>query len=395
VNQILRIRNLFKPSPVFEWNYNCKKDIVINQGGTSSGKTFSILQVLLFRALREPKTIITIVGQDIPNLKKGSIRDLENVFEQVRGSHEIFKDFRSDYNKQDKVHTLKNGSLIEFSSFKDSQDAKNGKRDYLFINEANGIPYDIFDELQVRTRKQVFIDYNPTAPFWAHSKLIGRDDVQLFISNFTHNDFVDPKTKEKILRYKTTDPDKWKVYGLGKTGKIKGVIFPNVTWVSRFPAACRKVSLGLDFGFTNDVTALIKQGELHGERWAELFIYETGLLNEDISNKMKFLNISRSLQIFADSAEPKSIATIKKHHWHIKKTTKGKDSVKWGIDKIKEMPLNIVVSPAWKKEQLNYKWMEKDGEFLNTPIDKWNHAWDALRYAIAGRESAGGLLAFG
>lgn len=381
------------PSPVFEWNYHAKQDIVINQGGTSSGKTFSILQVLIVRSLKERNLVTTIAGQDIPNLKAGSMRDIEDIFDDA------LKSFRGEivvnHNKADKVYQFATGSLIEFKSYADRQDAKNGKRDYLFLNEANGIAYDIFEELQVRTRKQVFIDYNPTGPFWAHHKLIGRADVLLLISNYRHNPFIDAKTKQKIERYKTTDPERWRVYGLGKTGRVQGVVFPKVTWVSEFPADCKKVSYGLDFGFTNDPTALVKQGELGGERFAELLIYETGLTNSDLSNFFVSLGISKNSQMFADGAEPKSIATLRRLGWNVKAAPKGKDSILWGINKIKEIPLNLVQNEHFKNEQLNYKWLERNGQFLNKPIDKYNHAFDALRYSIAGREKKGNLIAFG
>jgi len=228
----------FEPSPIFEWNWNCDKNIVINQGGTSSGKTYSILQVLMLRALSEPNQIITVAGQDIPNLKAGAMRDIERIFDTTK----LFASQLASHNRTDKQYKFKNSSLIEFKSYDNAQDAKNGKRDYLFVNEANGVPYDVFEELQVRTSRQVFIDYNPTAPFWAHHKLIGRADVQLFISNFTHNPFLDATIKAKIIAYKNTDPERWKVYGLGKTGSVQGVIFDRITWVSMLPDELRNIS---------------------------------------------------------------------------------------------------------------------------------------------------------
>lgn len=383
--------NLFPPTLVFQENFEAKEDIIINQGGTSSGKTYSILQVLLLRALEERPNVITIAGQDIPNLKAGSMRDIETIFDQVP----FFREQVAQHNRSDKTYYFKNGSLIEFKSYDDRQDAKNGKRDYLFVNEANGIAYDIFEELQVRTRKQVFIDYNPTAPFWAHNKLIGRKGVKFLRSNYTHNPFIDGKTRQKIELYKETDPERWRVYGLGYTGRVQGVVFPKVTWVSEFPADCKKVSYGLDFGFTNDPTALVKQGELGGERFAELLLYESGLTNSDLSNFFVSLGISKNAQMFADGAEPKSIATLRRLGWNIKAAPKGKDSILWGINKIKEIPLNLVQNEHFKREQLNYKWIEKSGQFLNKPIDKYNHAFDALRYSIAGREKKGNLIAFG
>ena len=382
---------IFKPSPIFEWNWQCTKNIIVNQGGTSSGKTYSILQVLILKALSEPNLIITVAGQDIPNLKAGAMRDIERIFDTTP----FFKKQIDSHNRTDKQYKFKNSSLIEFKSYDNAQDAKNGKRDYLFVNEANGVAYDIFEELQVRTTRQTYIDYNPTAPFWAHSKLIGRDDVQLFISNFTHNPFLDNNIKSKILKYKETDPERWRVYGLGKTGSVQGAIFTNIIWVSMLPEGLKKVSYGLDFGFTNDPTALVVQGELNGERWAKLLIYETGLTNQDIAQKLSLLQIKRIDTIFADSAEAKSIEELKRLGFNVKPAPKGRDSVLWGIDKIKEIPLRIVQNEDFKHEALNYQWTKVGESWINKPVDRNNHAWDALRYAIAGNEKRGSMVAFG
>ena len=169
----------FKISPIFEWNYRTTKSIVINQGGTSSGKTYSLLQVLACKAAEQPNQVITIVGQDIPNLKSGAIRDFESIL-----NNPFFRSMIKSINITNREYRLHNGSLIEFKSFDNEQDAKSGKRDYLFMNEANGIPYSVYDQLQIRTTKQVFIDYNPTFAFWVHDKLIGSSDkVEVFISN--------------------------------------------------------------------------------------------------------------------------------------------------------------------------------------------------------------------
>ena len=155
------MNNPFPISPIFEWNYKTQKQIVINQGGTSSGKTYSLLQVLACKAAETPNQIITIVGQDIPNLKAGAIRD----FDTILSSCDFFRSMIKQVNKSDKIYYFHNGSIMEFKSFDNEQDAKSGKRNYLFVNEANGIPYSIYDQLQMRTSKQVYIDYNPSAHF--------------------------------------------------------------------------------------------------------------------------------------------------------------------------------------------------------------------------------------
>lgn len=368
----------FTTSAVFEWNYRAKERVVINQGGTSSGKTFSILQVILLRCLKK-KRIATVVGQDIPNLKKGAIRDFERILDSC-GLYSVI----ADHNKTDRIYTLQNGSIIEFSSYQDEQDAKSGKRDILFVNEANGIPYGVYNQLAMRTAEQIFIDYNPTTTFWAHEELMGHPDTVVFYSNFTHNPFVTQDIVDHVRGYRSRDPESWRVYGLGKTGNIKGLVFRNVSFVPDFPKDAKRVCYGLDFGFTNDPTALVQVGELHGELYGRQLIYRLGMTNQDISSELSRLGISKGVEIYADSAEPKSIAEIKSDGWNIKPATKGRDSVKHGITLLKQYRLNITAdSTEWKKEQSNYKWKEKDGISMNEPVDSWNHCWDACRYAVS------------
>ena len=262
----LTTNNPFQISPIFEWNYNTDKSIVVNQGGTSSGKTYSILQVLLIKASEKPNQIITVVGQDIPNLKVGAIRD----FDTILSSSEFFNSLIKQRNISDRTYTLTNGSKIEFKSYENEQDAKSGKRDYLFMNEANGIGYSVYDQLQIRTSKQTFIDYNPTAPFWVHDKLIGKENVQLFISNYKHNPFLKDSIKRKIEALQDIDKNKWRVYGLGLTGELQGVIFDNVEWIEELPTDNIKRScIGVDFGYSNNPTTIVKivlcQDSLYGK----------------------------------------------------------------------------------------------------------------------------------
>ena len=176
----------FEMSDVFRWNYNSVKPICVNQGGTSSGKTYSILQLLIIYCLSDGNIVVTVVGQDVPNLKSGAIRDIENILNETPA----FSQYLESINRTDKIYKFVNGSIIEFKSYENEQDAKSGKRQYLFVNEANGIPFSVYDQLQIRTEKQIFIDYNPTFSFWVHDELIGREDVDLFISNYKNNPFI-------------------------------------------------------------------------------------------------------------------------------------------------------------------------------------------------------------
>ncbi len=224
----------FKTSKLFDFNFKEPdgKQLTINQGGTSSGKTYSILQVLFIKGFLNAGCKITVCGQDIPNLKKGAIRDSKTIY----NSSEFVQSIIANYNKSDRIYEFKNGSILEFTSYDDSQDAKNGKRDYLFINEANGVDYEIFKELYQRTSKHTWIDYNPTGEFWVHEhQFLQRPNVRFIKSNFSHNPFIDDNIKEKILAYEptpdnvkngTADAYMWDVYGLGNMGILEGVLFP-------------------------------------------------------------------------------------------------------------------------------------------------------------------------
>lgn len=383
----MTLTRTYKPkivtTPVFDWNYHSKARIKVNQGGTSSGKTYSILQVILFRLLESPR-IATVAGQDIPNLKSGAYRDFENrilpEFDEWLNHSVVYVE---SYNKTERTWRFSNGSLIEFKSYKDAQDAKNGKRDILFVNEANGISYDVYNQLAMRTSEEIFIDYNPTTSFWVHERLQGQPEIVFFYSNFTHNPYADPEIVKHVRTYKERDPDSWQVYGIGKTGNVHGLIFRHVNWVPELPVGLKKRCFGLDFGFTNDPTALCEIGELHGELYGRQLIYKLGMTNQDISREFKAIGLTPYDEIYADSAEPKSIAELKVDGWNVVAATKGADSVKHGIDLLKKYSLNLTAeSVNWKREQANYKWQEKDGIAINKPVDNFNHLWDAARYAV-------------
>ncbi|MFD2145489.1 phage terminase large subunit [Mucilaginibacter antarcticus] len=172
-------------SVIFKRNYTSTAHVVINQGGTSSGKTFAIEQVLFCLASQHQNQVITVVGQDIPNLKAGALRDAARIYQELPQLKHLIK----SYNKTDRVFEFHNGSIIEFKSYANAQDAKSGKRDYLFINEANGIEWNTYQELAMRTKTRIFIDYNPNSEFWVHDHLIGTPDVELIISDHRHNPF--------------------------------------------------------------------------------------------------------------------------------------------------------------------------------------------------------------
>jgi phage terminase large subunit len=374
-------------SPLFRQNYSSNAHIVINQGGTSSGKTYAIEQVLFCVAANIEKMVITVVGQDVPNLKAGALRDAAS----IHGASAALQAMVKNYNKTDRVFEFHNGSLIEFKSYDNAQDAKSGKRDYLFVNEANGIPWDVYCELALRTRQKIFIDFNPNAAFWVHDHLVGKPGVQLIISDHRHNPFLSQQLRDKIESLKVVDEELWRVYARGLTGKISGLVLNNWKVADELPADAQLLAAGLDFGYTNDETGLVMVYKQDGALWVDEIFYETGLTNPDIAAKLAENDISKNTEIVADSAEPKSIEELRRMGWNISAAKKGPDSVKISIDILKRYELKITRRSVNLRHELSrYKWKtDRSGRVLNEPVDTWNHLIDPLRYVALNKLGAG------
>jgi phage terminase large subunit len=277
--------------------------------------------------------------------------------------------------------------MIEFNSYQTEQDAKSGKRDYLFINECNGVPYGIYWQLQMRTRKMVFLDYNPSERFWVHDEVIGRKGVKLIISDHRGNPFLSDEEHERIEGI--SDPELWKVYARGLTGKIEGLVLRNWDIVDSMPPLEERkmTAYGLDFGFTNDPSALEEVCLAHGDLWVDERIYETGLTNPMIAQKARNQGISRRDCIIADCAEPKSIAEIKAEGMWIVPSPKGSDSIVVGLDILRRYKIHFTRrSKGIIANAKAYKWKkDRDGKRTNDPEDKNNHGIDAIRYVALDR----------
>lgn len=364
---------------IFYQNYYCEADVIINQGGTSSGKTYAIMQVLLMRAIKEPGARITVAGQDIPNLRDGSMMDTETIIE----SAPFIKHRIKAFNRTEKKYIFKNGSWLQFKSYDGEQDAKNGKRDYLFINEANGISYEIYEQLAVRTKKQVFIDYNPSAKFWAHHKLfplINDPDAPIeivrFISNYTHNDFL-PETIKRRIESRADDKEWFRVYGQGYTGKVKNLIFSKWQQAFKMPDDANNFAYGLDWGWAESKCAVVACSMYDGSLYAKELIYELHLSNEDLIKKLKRLQVGRT-PIFCDSAEPKSIDELRRAGLNAIGIKKTSDDTEFSIKKINEFNAFNVIGLNFVKEVSSYAF--KNGRMPK----KDDHLCDASRYYILG-----------
>ena len=361
----------FQTTILFDKNLHSTKKKNVNQGGTSSAKTYSILQVLFVIATQDHGCVITVAGQDIPNLKKGAIRDAKKI---VASSPALQAQIRGSFNQTDRIYTFNNGSIIEFTSYDDSQDAKSGKRDYLFVNEANGIPYEVYFELSIRTKKKEFIDYNPNARFWVHEHLIGESNCALFISDHRHNPFLTAEQHAEIEGI--ADRELWKVYARGMTGKITGLIYPNTRIIDTMPEGLTTV-LGLDFGF-NHKTALVEVGKYMDRLFWNELIYQSELTIGDLIQQMKELNIGKT-RIYCDHAAPDKIEDLKRVGFVALKADK---DVTNGIDFVKRNNLFVTrQSTGLRKEALSYKWkVDKDGVLLDQPVKFNDDGMDAGRY---------------
>lgn len=367
-----------KTTKVFSKNiklYNDKYRAIVNKGSTRSSKTWSILQLLYLIATKSNKPLlISIVSESIPHLKRGCIRDFETMLSED-GLWNV-----ANWNATDKIYKV-GKCKIEFFSADNSGKVHGASRDILFINECQNIPYEIYRQLAVRTRNTIFLDYNPVEYFWVDENVLIRDEAILIHSTYKDNDFL---TKEQIDEIESNmhDASWWQTYGLGETGSREGLCIKNWEQVDSMPTNYKRRWIGLDFGFTNDPTAILDVRLSDGKLWIDELTYRPNLTNPDIAKEFKAKSIGSSIEIVADSAEPKSIQEIKAYGYHVEGALKGSDSIKNGIDILNRYPINVTkTSLNVIKELRSYKYkQDNDGKYLNTPIDKYNHAMDALRY---------------
>lgn len=379
-----RVAKLESTTDVFYWNYYDRQNRVkVNQGGTSSSKTYSILQVIALRCIEE-KRIATIVGQDMPNLKKGALRDF---IERILVADPWIGNCILTYNKSNVTFTFYNGSIMEFVSYDDEQDAKNGKRDILFVNEANGVPYAIYKQLAMRTDEEIFVDYNPTASFWVHEHLIGREGVVVFYSNFTHNQFTPIGTIYELQDIKEREPELWKVYGLGKTGEIHELCIENMTIVDKMPSRLRSRGYGIDFGYRADPTAFVNCG-IANERdiYFDLMFYQYRMKVGDITKLFGLLGIKKRRKMLADGSDGRAVDHIKGAGYNIRAADKGPGSIAYGLSLLNQSNIHVTarsIDMINERKKYSYRVEKrgpKAGEVTNQPVDAFNHAWDAARY---------------
>jgi phage terminase large subunit len=368
---------------VFRWNAGSQRFYTINQGGSSSSKTYSIMQLLVLRARErpgwqtgDPGWLTTVTAESEPALKGGAYKDLLDISETYPLDNFIKRMTVSPMRAY-----LWNGSVIEFKSYPTEKSAHHGKSDDTFFNEANGIPWPVADQRIMRTRRRVFIDFNPTADFWAHSEFLGDANAQWIFSTYRDNEFASPNMVAKIERYRETSWEHYKVYGLGKRGSLMGQVFPNVIWVPEYPKYVSDEVYFLDPGFTNGITALGKLGKADGKLWAKELLYEGGLSHSDTVRRCNDLKLNKRTRFVVDPANPALIKELRDADYNV--VAIKKPGIADSISAVKSWTLCITAdSLNAKKEQRNYiyKKDKKSGSILNVPIDSDNDFFDGLRY---------------
>ena len=365
-----------KTNVVYRHLINSDKKIVVEQGGTRSGKTYNILLWIIFEyCTRKENKIITICRKTFPSLRATVMRD----FLEILRTHEIYNE--NNHNKTSSEYRLY-GNLVEFTSLDQSQKIRGRKRDLLFINEANELFWEDWQQLVFRTQERIVLDYNPSDEYhWIYDKVITRSDCDFFKTTYLNNPFLEDAIKIEIERLKETDDQYWKIYGLGEKAGSIATIF-KYTEVNKIPEGADLIAMGMDYGYTNDPTVLASVYRNEENIYIEEHLYRTQMTTQDIHDFLVDKGFERSL-IYADSAEPRLNDELRRMGHNIHPSLKGKDSVNAGIDLLKRYKIHVLSSSTNAVQEFrNYKWQEdKTGKLINTPVDANNHVIDSCRYA--------------
>ena len=360
---------------VYEHLLESEKKIIVEQGGTRSGKTYNILLWIIFSYCTNNRNkIITICRKTFPSLRATVMRDFFEILKKYSMYSEVL------HNKSSSEYMLYN-NLVEFISLDQPTKVRGRKRDLLFINESSELNFEDWQQLIFRTNGRIILDYNPSDEYsWIYDKVLSREDVDFFITTYKDNLFLDKTIVKEIERLRETDMQYWQIYGLGQKAISKSIIFTYSE--SEVPEDATLISHGIDYGYTNDSTALVAVYKKDYSLYIKELLYRTMMTSQDIHKEFKNLKLEGRV-IYAESSEPRLNDFLRRSGSNIRPTLKGKDSIVAGIDLLKRYKL--FVTPDSKNlihEFRNYKWSkDKTEKLTNIPIDKNNHLIDALRYA--------------
>lgn len=369
------------------------------RGGSSAGKTFAIIPILIDKCCRTAGLEVSVVSESIPHLKKGAMKDFIKIMKWTG------RWIDDHWNATDRKYTFSNGSYIEFFS---PEGVLGSRRNILYINECNQIKYDDYIQLSMRTSGEIYLDFNPAEEFWVDTEVIKEADAEMITLTYVDNE-ARPENVDgdfAIFRRKA-DEEKaaglpitsyWqnycRVYIEGLTGNLHGIVFNNWEIVDRMPQFVDFIGYGLDFGFTNDPSAWVGVWKVRDEIYVKEFVYSTGLTNPELSEAGSKAGVNKNEATIADSADPKSIRELENFGYYMEAAEKGQDSIRAGIDLLQTYKIKVLsTSTNLISELRSYRWIvDKKGKTTNTPIDFNNHAIDALRYLALNRLSSNNLF---
>ena len=351
------------------------------QGSSRSSKTYNIVLFLCLHLLEHANTRLSVVRKTLPAIRGSVLYDFKDILVRLG----IWAD--ANFNKSELIYTFPNGSFVEFFSTDQEQKLRGRKRDILFVNEANELSFVEWQQLAMRTAQFKILDYNPSfsEDHWI-MKLNEESGVYHFITTYRDNPFLEQTIIDEIESLQTKSPTLWQIYGLGKRAIVEGIVFPRIEQVAEFPDWCKSEFIGIDFGYTNDPTAIVKVGyAVNADDEECLFIdeicYRTRMTTGDICDALRPY---RNMTIDAESADPRLIDEIHKSGARIYPVKKGTGSIEAGISRMQTFRIFVTArSLNVLKEFRNYTYaQDKDGRWLNIPIDAYNHAIDAVRYVV-------------
>lgn len=376
----------FNPNLLFlNQKFNEGRRGAILEGSSRSGKTYAGIDFIILLDHIQPKSEIIIVRETYNSFKT----TLYNDFNRRLPQWEIKSPFEAVNDRS--VFWLPKGSKVSLMGADTPNKFHGAGSDFFFINEAIDVPQSIFDQLEQRCRRFWWMDYNPkVTDHWIYNAVCRRPDVAVLRTTYLDNPYIADTERAKILSYEpseanikagTSDPYMWKVYGLGERAAMEGLIFGDVTWIDTFPDGCEIITHGLDFGYTHDPCAMVKVGRNGMNLFIQKLVY-TPIDNPDTLSQVITSRMPEGSHIWCDSADPGMIAALRQRGIQALLAKKYANSIADGIAQLKRFKLHLVRDPDLRKEQENYKWRYINGIALNVPEDKFNHIWDAVRYAI-------------
>lgn len=354
------------------------KRIKVIQGGSSAGKTWGIIPILIDKAIKQPGLEISVVSETIPHLRRGALKDFLKIM-KLTGRY-----IDKNYNKTMLKYTFSNGSYIEFFSADDDSKLRGARRDILYINECNNVAFESYSELAIRTQGEIWLDYNPTAKFWVHKELIGLPDVDFIILSYMDNEALPPNVLQEfeIAKKKAKNSTYWKnwcdVYIDGKIGKLEGTIFNDWEFINIKPERFKNYVYGVDFGFTHKMS-LVKVWYHEDEIYIEPLIYEAGLTANAMIARFNGLNIDKKADMLCDWSRPEMISDLQLAGYNAMNADK---KVLAGINAVNEAKVYAKEDEGLRFEYENYKWKKINDELVDEPVKVNDEHMDAIRYAV-------------